>query len=230
MERRLAKEDCMTIFERLAPSERARQLANPEGAVGLAVAEWLNENNNLGNANAAMLLTLKEGQNILEIGFGNGRTAPIVISQAPDIRYWGIDLSPTRVAEALRFNLALVQAGKASFHLASAYAVPFGDDSFDRVFSLGVIHFWTDPMASLVEVRRVLRPDGLMLMGYLAPKEAPDFAQVEYGFHLRDVYEWDALCRKAGFADLDIRTIETEQITPSGEPTKRYSIRVIARA
>jgi hypothetical protein len=67
MERRLAKEDCMTIFERLAPSERARQLANPEGAVGLAVAEWLNENNNLGNANAAMLLTLKEGQNILEI-------------------------------------------------------------------------------------------------------------------------------------------------------------------
>lgn len=75
----------MTIFERLAPSERARQLANPEGAVGLAVAEWLNENNNLGNANAAMLLTLKEGQNILEIGFGNGRTAPIVISQAPDI-------------------------------------------------------------------------------------------------------------------------------------------------
>jgi hypothetical protein len=42
----------MTIFERLAPSERARQLTNPEGAVGLAVAEWLNENNNLGNANA----------------------------------------------------------------------------------------------------------------------------------------------------------------------------------
>jgi ubiquinone/menaquinone biosynthesis C-methylase UbiE len=230
MERRLAKEDCMTIFERLAPSERARQLANPEGAVGLAVAEWLNENNNLGNANAAMLLTLKEGQNILEIGFGNGRTAPIVISQAPDIRYWGIDLSPTRVAKALRFNLALVQAGKASFHLASAYAVPFGDDSFDRVFSLGVIHFWTDPMASLIEVRRVLRPYGLMLMGCLAPKEAPDFAQVEYGFHLRDVSEWDALCRKAGFADLDIRTIETEQITPSGEPTQRYSIRVIARA
>jgi ubiquinone/menaquinone biosynthesis C-methylase UbiE len=165
----------MTIFERLAPSERARQLANPEGAVGLAVAEWLNENNNLGNANAAMLLTLKEGQNILEIGFGNGRTAPIVISQAPDIRYWGIDLSPTRVAKALRFNLALVQAGKASFHLASAYAVPFGDDSFDRVFSLGVIHFWTDPMASLIEVRRVLRPYGLMLMGCLAPQRSARF-------------------------------------------------------
>jgi ubiquinone/menaquinone biosynthesis C-methylase UbiE len=82
-----------------------------------------------------------------------------------------------------------VQAGKASFHLASADAIPFGDDCFDRVFSLGVIHFWIEPMASLVEVRRVLRPGGLMLMGCLAPKEAPDFARVEYGFHLRDASE-----------------------------------------
>jgi ubiquinone/menaquinone biosynthesis C-methylase UbiE len=220
----------MTIFERLAPPERARQLANPEGAVGLAVAGWLNENNKEGSATAVALLTLKAGHHVLEIGFGNGRTAPVVISQAPDIRYWGVDISPTMVAEALRFNLALVKAGKASFHLASAHAIPFGDDSFDRVFSLGVIHFWTEPMASLVEVRRVLRPGGLMLMGCLAPKEAPDFARVEYGFHLRDASAWDALCRKAGFADLDIRTIETEQITPSGEPTKQYSIRVIACA
>ena len=29
----------MTIFETLTPAERARQLANPEGAVGLAVAD-----------------------------------------------------------------------------------------------------------------------------------------------------------------------------------------------
>jgi ubiquinone/menaquinone biosynthesis C-methylase UbiE len=225
---RPAKEDCMTIFERLAPSERARQLANPEGAVGLAVAEWLDENNKQGNAKAVALLTLKAGHHVLEIGFGNGRITPVMTSQAPDIRYSGIDISATMVAEASRFNVALVRAGKAKFHLAAANAIPFGNDSFDRVFSLGVIHFWTEPMASLVEVRRVLRPGGLMLMGCLAPKDAPDFAQVEYGFHLRDASEWEALCRKAGFADLDIDTIETEQITPSGAPTKRYSIRVIA--
>ena len=42
----------MAIFETLAPSERARQLANPEGAVGLAVADWLNENDKQGNAKA----------------------------------------------------------------------------------------------------------------------------------------------------------------------------------
>ena len=30
----------MNIFEKLTAAERARQLANPEGEVGLAVAEW----------------------------------------------------------------------------------------------------------------------------------------------------------------------------------------------
>lgn len=220
----------MAIFETLTPAERARQLANPEGSVGLAVADWLNENNKQANARVVAQLAVEAGHDVLEIGFGNGRSVPIVITQAHAVRYAGIDISPTMVAEALAFNADLVQAGKASFHLASADAMPFGDAGFDRVFSIGVVHFWTDPAASLAEVRRVLRPGGVMLMGCLAPKDAPDFAQKEYGFHLRDAPEWDALCRGAGFADVDVQTVESDQTTPGGAPVKRYSIRMRARA
>lgn len=220
----------MAIFETLTPAERARQLANPDGAVGLAVADWLNENNKQANATTVALLTVEAGHHVLEIGFGNGRTAPCVITQAPDVRYAGIDISPTMLAEALTFNAALVEAGKASFHLASAHEMPFESICFDRVFSIGVVHFWAKPLASLVEVRRVLRRGGLMLMACLAPREAPDFAQVEYGFYLRDASEWDALCREAGFTDISIETLETEQTSPSGLPTKRYAIKMSARA
>jgi len=35
----------MTIFSSLSLAEQARQLRNPEGEVGLAVAEWVNDNN-----------------------------------------------------------------------------------------------------------------------------------------------------------------------------------------
>src|SRR5208337_2874122 len=38
----------MAVFETLTPAEQARQLANPEGTVGLAVADWLYENNKQG--------------------------------------------------------------------------------------------------------------------------------------------------------------------------------------
>lgn len=220
----------MAIFETLTPAERARQLANPEGTVGIAVADWLNENNKQANARVVEALAIEAGHHVLEIGFGNGRSTPIVIAQAPGVRYAGIDISPTMMTEASNFNAEFVKAGSASFHLASSDAMPFGDASFERVFSIGVVHFWEDAVTSLAEVRRVLRPAGMMLMGCLAPKDAPDFAQKEYGFHLRDASDWDALCRKAGFADVDVQTVVSDQTTASGAPMKRYSIRIRARA
>ena len=220
----------MAVFETLTLAERARQLGNPEGAVGLAVADWLYENNRQANAKTVASLDVKAGNRVLEIGFGNGRTVPVLIAQASDVCYAGIDISPTMVAEASTFNAALVAAGRAAFHLGSAERMPFADHGFDRVFSIGVIHFWTDPARPLAEVRRVLRPGGSMLMVCLAPTEAPDFAQREYGFHLRDAATWDALCRAAGFADVDVETIESDQITPSGAPIKRVGITVRARS
>jgi ubiquinone/menaquinone biosynthesis C-methylase UbiE len=220
----------MAIFETLTSAERARQLAKPEGEAGIAVADWLNENNRQINTKVVEALAIAAGHHVLEIGFGNGRGVPIVMVQAPDVRYVGIDISPTMVAEASRFNADLAAAGKASFHLTSADALPFGNASFDRVFSIGVVHFWTEPLESLSEVRRVLRPEGVMFMGCQAPKDAPDFAQKEFGFHLRDASEWDALCHKAGFAEVDVQTVVSDQTTPSGAPVKRYSIWMRARA
>jgi cyclopropane fatty-acyl-phospholipid synthase-like methyltransferase len=93
----------------------ARQLANPEGAVGLAVADWLHETNKQAIAKSVSALGVEAGARVLEIGFGNGRAAREVITQAADVQYVGIDISPTMVAEASAFNAALVAAGRASF-------------------------------------------------------------------------------------------------------------------
>jgi hypothetical protein len=45
----------------------------------------------------------------------------------------------------------------------------------------------------------------------------------------RDAAEWDALRRATGFADVRAETIESEQITANGAPTRRYSIIVTGR-
>ena len=152
------------IFASLPLAEQARQLRNPEGKTGLAVAEWLNATNRQANRRAIELLGLEAGHHVLEIGFGNGRTVPDVLAQADGVHYAGIDISPTMVDDAIRFNAAFVAAGRASFHLGSAQRMPFADASFDRVFSTGVIHFWADAAGSLAEVRRVLGPGGVSQM------------------------------------------------------------------
>ena len=218
----------MGVFESLTPAERARQLGNPEGAIGIAVAEWLNENNRQSNAEIVAMLGLAPGNQVLEIGFGNGRIVPDIIVQAADVRYAGIDISATMVEEATRFNAALVAAGRVSFHCGSAERRPFAEDSFDRVFSIGVIQFWAEPIAPLAEVRRVLRRGGVSLMGCLHPRIAPDFARPEHGVHLRDAAGWTELYRAAGFTEIGIETVETQQINPDGTPTTRYVFHITA--
>lgn len=219
----------MNVFETLTTAERAKQLSNPEGATGIAVAEWLNENNRQANRQIVVSLGIEPGNRVLEIGFGNGRAAPEVVAQATGVHYVGIDLSPTMVAEANRLAAALVVSGQISFHLGSAQSLPFADASFDRVFAIGVIHFWAEPVGPLSEVRRVLRPGGMSLMTSLHHRSAPDFARPEHGFHLRDASGWFDIYRAAGFADVNAETVEMQQINPDGTPTTRYSNRILAR-
>jgi ubiquinone/menaquinone biosynthesis C-methylase UbiE len=46
--------------------------------------------------------------------------------------------------------------------VASVYELPFAEASFDAVFSNAVLGHLGDPVAALVEMRRVLRPDGVV--------------------------------------------------------------------
>jgi SAM-dependent methyltransferase len=220
----------MSVFETLSSAEQARQLRNPEGDAGLAVAVWLNETNRRAGAQLLAALGLDRRSQVLEIGFGNGRAVPDVLALAKDGHYVGIDISPTMVDEAKRFNAEFVTLGRAEFHCAGAERMPFPDAIFDRAFSIGVVHFWPEPVIALRELRRVLRPRGFAIMGAFAPPGAFDFAKSEFGFYLRDAAAWEALCREAGFHEVKAETFEVTQTAAGGAPFKFTAVRVDVRA
>lgn len=219
----------MIDFNALPTAEKARQLANPEGETGIAVAEWLNASNKNGNAATVEALGITTGCSVLEIGFGNGQAAADVVGRAAQVSYVGIDISPTMVDEANRRNAQLVAAGSAQFLLGSAERMPFADACFDRAFAVGVIHFWREPAQPLAELRRVMRPGGFCIMGCLDPRTPLEFARPEHGFHLREPAEWEALFLAAGFQEARAVALETEGINPDGSPTKRYAVTVTTR-
>lgn len=64
------------------------------------------------------------------------------------------------VAMAIKNNQSLTRAGKLNLQLGSSDNLPFGNDSFDKVFCINVIYFWDQPEKHLSEVHRVLKPSG----------------------------------------------------------------------
>lgn len=196
----------MSLLSTITPEEYARQLRNPVGSLGLAVADAISQYNRGGNLAAIDALALDRDATVLELGCGTGAMAEIVLGQAENGVYIGLDSSSTMIEVAKTRNLHLCQQGLVDFHCGMAGEMPFDDLMFTHAFSIGVAHFWPDPIQELTEVYRVLRPGGLMLMGCLTPERAPSFAREEFGFHLRDPESWRSLCLGAGFRDVEVRT------------------------
>src|SRR5258708_6270393 len=171
----------------------ARLLGKPEGEAGRAVAERLNRVNADITAAVYQRLQLKPGERVLEIGFGNGRLLPELLSHADDLSYVGLDIAETMVVEAITFNAELVASGQASFQRSTAEAIPYSDGCFDKVFAVNVIYFWPDPVRALSEMRRVLRPGGMSVIAAVKPETdqpPPPFAREEYGFRAATPQPW----------------------------------------
>ena len=120
--------------------------------------------------------------------------------------------------------------------LASAEALPFADASFDLVTANMVMEHLPDPLRSLREIARVLRPGGrliahtpnfdypLMRLLPMMPQSLKDaLASLMEGRAGGDVFptfyrfnrcrDIEPACRNAGFASVQIDTIESAPIT-----------------
>ena len=109
-----------------------------------------------------------QGMRILELGFGEGEHLSFV---APDFaKYVATDLDAERLE---RFRPKLIE--KAELMQCNASALPFPDDSFDRVIATCLIAHLNNPESALIEWRRVLKPGGKLTM----------YVPCEPGFSLR---------------------------------------------
>jgi ubiquinone/menaquinone biosynthesis C-methylase UbiE len=96
------------------------------------------------------------GRDVLEAGCGIGTDASqFALAGA---RYTGVDFSPVAI-ELARKNFGL-QGLEGNFWQGSITQMPFPDESFDLVYSNGVLNHLQDPAAAVSEFRRVLRPGG----------------------------------------------------------------------
>jgi ubiquinone/menaquinone biosynthesis C-methylase UbiE len=100
------------------------------------------------------------GTRLLEIGCGAGAVLAVLGQEFPDLRLTGVDIEPKQLHFA-REHLA--RSGvDARLVEADALALPFADESFDRVWMMWFLEHVADPHAVLREARRVLVGGGMI--------------------------------------------------------------------
>ncbi|HZS30760.1 MAG TPA: class I SAM-dependent methyltransferase [Gaiellaceae bacterium] len=99
-----------------------------------------------------------EGRDVLEIGLGFGTVGQLLAARGA--RYRGADIAAGPVA-MMRDRLRWLGRGADEDIVeASVLDLPWADDSFDVVVSIGCLHHTGDLPRSVAEVQRVLRPGG----------------------------------------------------------------------
>jgi len=116
--------------------------------------EWFDENEAVYKSEILALRDLIPAVGIgLEVGVGTGRfAAPLGI---------GIGVEPARAMADMARKRGI------NVHEARAEALPFDAESFDFVLMVTTICFLENPLQALNEAKRVLKPEGLIIIGMI---------------------------------------------------------------
>jgi SAM-dependent methyltransferase len=99
---------------------------------------------------------VRAGQAALDVGCGTGMLTAVLVDRLGAANVTGIDPSESFVAAAReRFPGVRIEQG-------SAEALPFDDDAFDVAIAQLVVHFMSDPVGGVREMRRVTRHGGVV--------------------------------------------------------------------
>lgn len=138
-----------------------RNAAFPQGELGVEMIEGMNRGHS--DLTDWGFSHVKFGNRILDVGCGGGAALAKLAIQYPEACLAGCDISPLAVESAQKINEQAVAAGRMKLKLSGVPNLDYPDNSFDTVFSVESLYFWSDAVEGLKDILRVLAPGGTFM-------------------------------------------------------------------
>ena len=165
------------------PGFMARQLGRPSGRFGRYVmGRFLNRTTAAHNEVVRQELAVAPGDRVLEVGFGGAALLERLCAEASPGSVAGVEVSDEMLALATTRLREPIGAGRAVLKRGNVEALPFADGEFDEACSVNTTYFWRDLAVGLSELRRVLRPAGRLVLGFVSADDMVRDGLDRHGF------------------------------------------------
>jgi SAM-dependent methyltransferase len=125
---------------------------------------------------------LVRGRKVLDAACGEGYGSAMLARSAASVT--GVDISEASIEHAR----SRYRAPHLEFRSADCLNLPFADDSFESIVSFETLEHLADHDGLLREFRRVLEPNGFLLLSSPDKAEYSDRQQQRNEFHVRELY------------------------------------------
>ena len=154
-----------------ATADQGRLVVDQFGPHARAYVESADHATGADLARLAAIAAERPGGRVLDLGCGGGHVTFTVAPHAAEVVAY--DLSSEMLA-AVRAEAARRDLGAIRTEQGNVEALPFADAGFDLVLTRFSAHHWQDLGAALAEMRRVIRPGGLVVVMDTVSPEVPD--------------------------------------------------------
>jgi len=148
-------------------------------------------------------VNVKEQQNFLEVGCGNGAVSKHIAKKYL-LNVTGIDVDPEQI------QLAQENIGIPNIHFLATDAtnLPFPDNDFDIVLSFGVMHHISNWLDALREIRRVLKSKGYFIyFDIIYPELIAKFGRsFKHSYGIITMRDLASFIQKNGFSTIHAST------------------------
>lgn len=138
-------------------------MRKPQGKLGNFQLKSMNKEHTPVSLWGLKHLNIKSDDVILDVGCGGGINIKRMAQDAKKV--YGIDYSIESVNLSKEVNEKLINEGKVEIMKGNVKDLPFEDNTFDIVTAFETVYFWPDIEKCFGEVKRVLKPGGMFLIG-----------------------------------------------------------------
>ena len=157
------------------------QFSNPRGLGGKLSTYLMNRLNQKQYKSVIALFHERKPVHVLDIGFGNGYLLE-GLSQKSSAYFYGIEASDDMIRQATKRNAEMIERGRMSLCRGDVVDMEFQDASFDFVYTVNTVYFWSDFKKGYSEVYRTLKPGGVFANLFYSKEWLDSLEYTKYDF------------------------------------------------